>query len=336
MTIVLVLMVAYIALVVLANRSVVPHDSALPIGGADVPNDAQRRLTVFNWNIGYAGLGRESEFIADGGNSLLAPSRAAVDKNLAGISRVLSTATADVFTLQEVAETSFLNYWRPVWTRIVESLPGKATVWYSDVRSVWMPWPAKLDHGMATLLSLRASEARLVALPLEPGFWFGLLRKQYALLVTHIPIAGDSRNWVVVNLHLAAFDIGGETRRRQLRAVTDFAVGEYRKGNLVVLAGDWNMVLGGKSFDHRTDQKFLDWVHSVPSDAAPDGWRFVFDPNTPTVRTLHKPYLPNDNFVTIIDGFLISPNIEVEAVTTYDLGFENSDHNPVLGTFRAK
>ena len=32
------------------------------------------------------------------------------------------------------------------------------------------------------------------------------------------------------------------------------------------------------------------------------------------------------------DGFIVSPNITVSAVETFDLGFENSDHNPVLMT----
>ena len=31
----------------------------------------------------------------------------------------------------------------------------------------------------------------------------------------------------------------------------------------------------------------------------------------------------------VIDGFIISPNVRLEFVKTLDLGFENSDHNPV-------
>jgi hypothetical protein len=33
-----------------------------------------------------------------------------------------------------------------------------------------------------------------------------------------------------------------------------------------------------------------------------------------------------------IDGFLVSPNVDVASVKTLDLGFEYSDHNPVLLT----
>jgi hypothetical protein len=32
----------------------------------------------------------------------------------------------------------------------------------------------------------------------------------------------------------------------------------------------------------------------------------------------------------VIDGFILSPNVELKNVETMDLGFANSDHNPVL------
>ena len=31
----------------------------------------------------------------------------------------------------------------------------------------------------------------------------------------------------------------------------------------------------------------------------------------------------------MIDGFILSPNVTLESVETLDLGFANSDHNPV-------
>lgn len=327
---------AYLVLVIVTNRSALPSDRPLEIAGAASGGVAQRRLTLLDWNLGYAGLGAESEFVADGGNRLLAPSGEIVDKNLAGIVKVLAAHRADVLTLQEVSKTSFLNFWRPVWASVQAALPETASVWLSDVRSCWLPWPVRLDHGIATISRVGIAEAYSVALPVEPKLWFGLLRKQYALLVTRLPIADDTRSWVVVNLHLAAFDENGTTRREQLRAVTGFALGEHAKGNFVVLSGDWNMVLGGREFPHRTEARFLDWVHPLPADAAPTGWRVVFDAATPSVRTLHKPYVPGENFVSIIDGFLVSPNVEVESVAAVDLAFAFSDHHPVLATFRAK
>jgi exonuclease III len=38
----------------------------------------------------------------------------------------------------------------------------------------------------------------------------------------------------------------------------------------------------------------------------------------------------------VIDGFIVSPNVEVLSVQTIDLDFKNSDHNPVKLTFALK
>ena len=63
-----------------------------------------------------------------------------------------------------------------------------------------------------------------------------------------------------------------------------------------------------------------------------DGWSYVWDDTVPSCRLLNQPYDPSDTENTqyyVIGGFLISPNLTVEQVETLDLGFVNSDHNPV-------
>jgi len=45
-----------------------------------------------------------------------------------------------------------------------------------------------------------------------------------------------------------------------------------------------------------------------------------------------QPYDPSDTKGTqhyVIDGLILSPNVELKRVETLDEGFENSDHNPV-------
>lgn len=49
-----------------------------------------------------------------------------------------------------------------------------------------------------------------------------------------------------------------------------------------------------------------------------------------------KKYVEGENFVTIIDGFIVSPNVEIVNVQGKDLKFENSDHNPVSAVFKLK
>ena len=65
----------------------------------------------------------------------------------------------------------------------------------------------------------------------------------------------------------------------------------------------------------------------------PDGgWQVVIDPAIPTTRTNEQPYKSGMNYTTIIDGFIVSPNITVEEVRGLDLGFAITDHQPVIAT----
>ena len=66
-------------------------------------------------------------------------------------------------------------------------------------------------------------------------------------------------------------------------------------------------------------------------DELPEGFRLVYDSKTPTCRLLNQPYDPEDEATQyyIIDGFIVSDNLEVQSVETKDLAFRYSDHNPV-------
>ena len=60
-----------------------------------------------------------------------------------------------------------------------------------------------------------------------------------------------------------------------------------------------------------------------------EAFSYVFDAETPTCRLLNKPYDKETAQHYIIDGFIISDNVELVSIKTHDLGFEFSDHNPV-------
>ena len=104
----------------------------------------------------------------------------------------------------------------------------------------------------------------------------------------------------------------------------------------MVAGGDWNLRLATTDFPYTTEEKKKAWVRDLPADLIPDGWHWAVDSDTPTNRTLDQPYRPGVNYRSVIDGFLVSPNVEVVGVETRDLDFANSDHNPVLTTLRRR
>ncbi len=136
-------------------------------------------------------------------------------------------------------------------------------------------------------------------------------------------------------MHLAAFDPDAAVRTRQLRELMAWAQRQYENGQHVVLAGDWNFRIAETNFPNTTDERFLFWLFPFPQEALPEGWRIGADASVPSVRTNYQPYAPGENYVTTIDGFIVSPNVAIESLSGVDLGFEHTDHQPVRARVRA-
>lgn len=58
--------------------------------------------------------------------------------------------------------------------------------------------------------------------------------------------------------------------------------------------------------------------------------------NVGTCRVAEIPYTEGVNYQTVLDGFVVSDNVEVTKVRNIDTGYEFSDHNPVEMTFVLK
>lgn len=302
---------------------------------SQVQANSKDELEIIIWNLGYGGLGKESNFVMDGGEDWRPPSEAAVKKNVSGIMSFLEFNNPDVFLFQEIAKPSFLTYGIDVLKSVKTTLLNYKYIYIPDFRTQLIPAPYNVNSGLSVFAKpglISSSESRL--LPLEARR-YGAFRKHYQMVVNYIPSSIKGKKWVVINIHLAAFDSNADVRSEQLKVIRSFAINQYECGNLVVIGGDWNLRLAKTEFLHKTEKKYLFWVNDLPKDAFPEKWKVVVDTNIPTVRTLQKAYVPNENYVTIIDGFITSPNVETKFIESIDLGFIYSDHNPVKAKFFA-
>ena len=66
---------------------------------------------------------------------------------------------------------------------------------------------------------------------------------------------------VLVNSHMSAYDEGGVIRSQQLEMLTSFMAEEYKKGNWVIIGGDFNHVLGEEYLDAFPSQQVVPVVH---------------------------------------------------------------------------
>ncbi|MEQ9315263.1 MAG: endonuclease/exonuclease/phosphatase family protein [Henriciella sp.] len=332
-----IIILAALAAYVFAVRAVTKGDDSVPadIVTAEPTGPANgETLNVMIWNLGYAGLGADSDFKADGGKMLQPPSKASVERNLAGIQDVLRAQDADVFLFQELARGGFLNRGVDVVAGVREALPNYSSQFTADVKTRLVPGGFSLRNGMGIFWRIAAEAPQIVRLSEEPEPIMGFIPRRYHVQVLEFEQGGVP--WTLIDVHLSAFDEGANTRMQQLGEVIALAQSYYDKGRAVAVGGDWNMRLTETDFPHTSDESALFWLHDFPKGELPEGWQLAFDPNTPTVRTNERPYELGENYRTIIDGLLVSPNVEVLNAEGIDLNFQITDHQPVRYTLGLK
>ena len=294
-------------------------------------------IELLSWNIGYAGLGKNSDFIMDGGIDVRSADENTVRSYLKGIQALTASENYQLILLQEVDSDSERTY----GINEVEQLARGNAYYALNFSCPLVPNPntyfynaiGKVNSGLLTISQFQVAKAERISLPCPFTWPIRMVNLKRCLLVSYIPIEGSEHKLVLVNLHLEAYD-EGEGKIAQTRQLREFIQSEYEKGNYVIAGGDFNQAFPRTLEDYPNNHKEL-WtplmleMEMLPSGA---GWQYVWDSRNPTCRLLNQPYDPTDTVNTqyyVIDGFIISPNVQMELVETLNLGFENSDHNPV-------
>ena len=138
----------------------------------------------------------------------------------------------------------------------------------------------------------------------------------------------NGKELVVINQHLSAYD-DGTVKQRQMDTLRVKLLEESKKGNYVIVGGDWNTYPPGYTSNLKNKGKDGVIEKTMEANYPEAGWKYIFDPATPTNRKLYEPYVAGQTDVVVIDYFLLSPNIDAISVKGIDLGFKNSDHHPV-------
>lgn len=288
-------------------------------------------LDILSWNIGYAGLGKGSDFFMDGGKSVKSADKETMSSYLNGINEFIISQAPDLIMLQEVDSDSSRTY----SINEAEFLSAGNSVYALNYSCPFVPYPmppiGKVHSGLFTTTDYAIESAERIALPCPFSWPVSTANLKRCLLVSYLPIEGSDKELVLVNLHLEAYD-DGEGKIAQTKMLRDFIEAEYEKGNYVIAGGDFNQTFPG-TLDVFPIVQDDYWVPGVLDDSfLPDGWDFSYDNSAPTCRLLNRPYNREDPSTQhyVIDGFILSPNVTLNEVKNIDLQFENSDHNPVM------
>ena len=292
-------------------------------------------LELLCWNIGYGGLGKESDFFMDGGENVKAADEATVKKYLAGINETVDSVAPDLLLLQEVDSDSARSYGIDQREYFGGSYAKAAYAMNYSCDFVPFPLPpiGRVNSGLYTVSEGYAIDrAERIALPCPFKWPVSTANLKRCLLASYLPIEGSDKQLVLVNLHLEAYDDGAGKLLQRMQ-LEQFLVTEYEKGNYVIAGGDFNSSFEGSHEIYPIKNPDLWLPGALPDNMMPEGWTLAYDVAVPTCRLLNQPYDPSDEEHTqyyVIDGYILSPNVELVSVETLDKGFEHSDHNPIL------
>ncbi len=303
-------------------------------------------LTFITWNVGYGGLGAESEFFYDNGGfftskgKMVTAPKPNVEKNIKGANQFLKENNdTDFILLQEVDVNSKRSYYINQHNEYIQSLEGYAASFAPnfDVKRIPIPvlepWNVigKTYSGLGTYSKYQAKAIKRFQLPGAYGWPDRIFHLDRCAAVHRYPYK-DGKEVVVVNAHNSAYDQGGVLKKQQMDYLKKFFLAEYNKGNYVIVGGDWNQCPPNFPYDTFSKENADDYSQiNIKEDFLP-GWKWGYDPKIPTNRKLTNPYKEGETFITLIDFFLVSPNVEIKDVKGIDQDFQFSDHQPVKMT----
>lgn len=303
-------------------------------------------LSLLIWNIGYCGLDSSMDFFYDGGKQMR-PSREGVTENLKGVVSTLTDYnTYDFILLQEVDLDSKRSYHFNMQEIIGQHFHAHKSFFGMNYKVDFVPIPVKepmgkVRSGLLTLTKYNPSSVDRFSFPGNYSWPMGVFMLDRCFLVNRYPVeitvikdetghasTVDKKELVLINTHNSAYD-DGSLRKQQMKYLKDFLLDEYAKGNYVIVGGDWNQTpygmkpeISGYVFDTTN-------LTYIQKDYPEAGWTWAYDPDMPTNRRVTKPYNKETSPTTVIDCYLLSPNISAEHVRTVDVGFAYSDHQPV-------
>jgi endonuclease/exonuclease/phosphatase family metal-dependent hydrolase len=291
------------------------------------------------WNIGYCGLGEDMSFFYDGG-SQVRTFKSTTLENLRRIKEQLNKfKDADFILLQEVDIASKRSYHINQFEELnkhFKDLKGYFAMNY-NVRFIPVPPTEPLGQVQSGLALFSRYQPREVIRFDYPGKyrWPKSVFMLDRCFIVSRYILNQGKNLVVINTHNSAYD-QGQLKEKEMLYLKEFLINEYNKGNFVIAGGDWNQYPPGtESLTGNENLYDLEGTSTISSDFMPRGWKWIYDAEKPTNRSLKRPYNKKTK-TKVIDFYLASPNIVSLKVKTIDLDFRNSDHQPVFLRMKLK
>ena len=303
--------------------------------------------TAMTYNIGFGAYTQDFTFFMDGGSQSWANSKDSVIECTNGGIGLIKANQVDFPVLQEVDFDSTRSYHVDQAQMYRDALPDYCSTMAVNYHSAFLFYPITQPHGasnsgLLTLSNNQITSSLRRSLPISTGLK-KILDLDRCYSINRFKVE-NGKELVIINVHLSAYGTDGDIQQSQLSMLFGDMQKEYERGNYVICAGDYNHDFIGNSKELLNDTvgkdiESLAWAAAFPDEMIPDRFSKVTDyasgVTVPSCRNCDVPYGP-DCFTVILDGFIVSDNVEPTFVDIINTEFLYSDHNPVLMKFKLK
>lgn len=341
--------VGYLAYILISYHRI-DDNQELEISSTGSPLSAfttENEYRISSANLGFGAYSDDYSFFMDGGTQSWAYSKDAVIENITGSIESIQAVSPDIFIFQEVDLNSTRSYHvnqEDLILNLLESQYDSLSYDFAiNYDSAFLMYPLTQPHGksksgLLTISSANITDSIRRQLPIEEGL-SKLIDLDRCYSKSYIPV-DNGKQLVIFNVHLSAYTTDPSTAENQIKMLNEDMLSEVDTGNYVITGGDMNKDLLGDSSQYFGDFDYTaDWASNFPVELIDDEFTIVgpidYDNPVPTVRNADRPY-SDECFVTTIDGFFVSSNIEVVNAAVIDNQFKYSDHNPVYMDFILK
>lgn len=338
---VVLVVLGYLLYVVVSYHRVEDNLNLVVEGEATDTVPVNTRLSLTTYNIGFGAYSADYSFFMDGGEHARALSRDAVIKNVNGAVAAIQELEADFMFWQEVDTDGTRSYHINQKSLIADGFHGFDAVFAENYDSPYFLYPlhepiGANQSGILTLSRFHIESAVRKSLPVESSLakYFDLDRAYSTSVVN----TDDGKKLVLYNVHLSAYTSDGTIAEDQLALLSADMQEQYKQGNYIIAAGDFNKdMLGDSSRYFQRAEGEYNWSVPLDEELLPPEITCHSGTNAPTCRNAETAYKGDGtDFVLSVDGVLVSDTVEIVSCETVDTAFAYSNHNPVHVQFILK
>lgn len=323
--------------------------------------------SITTYNIGFGAYSQNYTFFLDSGyddngNETVGHYGKALSKddvlfNTNGAIKTIQEKSPDFALFQEVDTNSTRSYHVNQYEKITSNFTTYDQTFCSNFHSTFLPYPlydmhGSVQAGLAIMSKYKVSSANRYEYTISNSMskFFDLDR---CFAVNTISVS-NGKTLYIVNSHMSAYDSGGTIRKQQMLELNNFLTKCQENGDYVIVGGDYNhdLITYNPSFSYTSENRAFNMTKKAPDWIAYffnedgtseliDGYSVYADDSNPTCRNNDVEWDPNNTFVCVVDGYIVSDNITVSLVQNIQTkqgnknldGFAYSDHEPVYMEF---